>query len=393
MQAKYKKFIFLFSSVVCSPMLALADGNANNTSMDTSGFWYNPLVLSLVGIMLILLFAIGVMGNVIVNLVAVHREKMRNEKNTSNIIKTILLIILFSIPGIHTFAAEANQTASTAPSGIGGIARDDFYILVSIILFEILILLSLMLVTRVLLRGIRNIPVVTKEAKSKARSHFWDRFNRSVSVEHERDVLLDHNYDGIQELDNALPPWWKYGFYVTILFACIYLYRYEVAHTGMSSQEEYLADVQKAKEDQAAYLAKSANNIDENNVTQLTDAADLNAAKAIFESTCAACHVKDGGGLVGPNLTDDYWLHGGSIKDIFKSIKYGWQDKGMKSWKDDYSPKQIQQLASYVKSLRGTHPANPKPQQGELYIEAAPAKADSTKTDSTKINPKQVVTK
>ena len=136
-------------------------------------------------------------------------------------------------------------------------------------------------------------------------------------------------------------------------------------------------------------MKKSANKVDENTVVYLTDATSLGEGKKIFTTICAACHLADGGGSVGPNLTDDYWLHGGGIKDIFKTIKYGWPEKGMKSWKDDYTPVQIAQLASYVKSLHGTKPGKPKEPQGVLYEEkAAAVTADTTKKtviDSAKV--------
>jgi len=239
-----------------------------------------------------------------------------------------------------------------------------------------------------LLKVIRKTPELESRAKAIVkRSWFWDTFNKAASIEKEHDILLDHNYDGIQELDNSLPPWWKYGFYLTIVVACIYFYRFHISHDGMSQHEEYVAEMEKGEQDKAAYLAKSANNVDESSVTMLTDPGSITAGKELFEKNCAPCHLPDGGGVVGPNLTDDYWLHGGSIKDIFKSIKYGWQDKGMKSWKDDFSPKQIQELASFVKSLKGTHPATPKAPQGELYIESTPGAkpADSIKPASAKV--------
>jgi cytochrome c oxidase cbb3-type subunit 3 len=241
----------------------------------------------------------------------------------------------------------------------------------------------------------KAMPAVTAEGKpAPKRSWFWDKFNAAATLEQEKDVLLDHNYDGIQELDNSLPPWWKYGFYVTIVVACIYLYRFHISHDAPSSKEEFLAEMQKGEEQKAAYLAGSANNVDENTVTLLTDAMEIGAGKELFVKNCAPCHLPDGGGIVGPNLTDDYWLHGGGIKDVFKSIKYGWQDKGMKSWKDDFSPKQIQQLASFVKSLKGTHPATPKAPQGELYIEATPggkAAADTSGKSADNLKPKPAI--
>lgn len=136
--------------------------------------------------------------------------------------------------------------------------------------------------------------------------------------------------------------------------------------------------MKKADAEKENYLKKAANNVNENTVTYLSDASALDAGKKIFVTACAACHAADGGGTVGPNLVDEYWLHGGSIADIFKSIKYGWPEKGMKSWKDDYSPAQIAQLASYIKSLKGTKPATAKEPQGEVYQEQATN--DSAKT-------------
>jgi cytochrome c oxidase cbb3-type subunit 3 len=157
----------------------------------------------------------------------------------------------------------------------------------------------------------------------------------------------------------------------------IYLWYYHAGGNGPSSYDEYVAEVQTGEEAKAAYLAKSANNVDENTVKVL-DATAIASGKTIFETNCAACHAKDGGGGVGPNLTDEYWLHGGGVKNVFKSIKYGWPDKGMKSWKDDFSPNQIAQLASYITTLQGTKPLTPKEKQGELYNEGNSNAADSS---------------
>jgi len=228
-----------------------------------------------------------------------------------------------------------------------------------------------------------NGSVVIKESDGPG---WWEKVNSFRPMKEEAQIDLGHNYDGIRELDNRLPPWWLYGFYVCIIFAAIYLYRYHVAHSAPLSAEELKNEMVKADSAKAQYLRTSANNVDENTVKLLTDVNDLDAARKIFSTVCAACHRPDGGGLIGPNLTDDYWLHGGSIKDVFKTIKYGWPEKGMQSWKDVYSPVQIAQLASYVKSLRGTNPPNPKEPQGTIYVEdkaGAATPADSTKKDTT----------
>ena len=362
---------------------------AATPTADDKGGSYNMVLLSLVGLMIILLFVIGVLAITLRQLSLVVRDKMRKDKkSSSNIVKAILLLIAFGIPAIHACAADAVKLTAPVSHSISGIAENDFYAIVTVLLLELIVIFALVINIRLLIRVISAKPEVTPGVISEPEHNwFWDKFNAAATLENEKDILLDHNYDGIQELDNSLPPWWKYGFYLTIIVGCIYLYRYHISHDGPSPQEEFVAEMQQGEEDKAAYLAMAGNNVDENTVTQLKDPASIEAGKAIFVKTCAPCHLADGGGAVGPNLTDDYWLHGGSIKSIFKTIKYGWQDKGMKSWKDDFSAKQIQQLASFVKSLRGTKPAVPKLEQGELYIEASDAPADSTakKNDSTAV--------
>ena len=345
---------------------------------------YNMVLISLVALMLILLFVIGALANTMMQLSTVVRDKMRKEKkDVSNVVKTILLILALSIPALHGSAEGLGEAVKPAVSGtINGIPVNDFYAIMTVIAIEILVIFSLVIYIRMFLKIISGKPVLVKAAQAVVKhSWFWDKFNAAAPLDREKDILLDHNYDGIQELDNSLPPWWKYGFYLTIIVAIIYIYRYDISHDGPSQQEEYQAEMQQGEQDKAAYLAMAGSNVDENSVTLLTEPSEIAAGKDIFVKTCAPCHLADGGGNVGPNLTDDYWLHGGTIKDIFKTIKYGWQDKGMKSWKDDFTPKQIQELASFVKSLKGTKPAVPKAPQGELYIEAAPvpATADSSK--------------
>jgi cytochrome c oxidase cbb3-type subunit 3 len=206
-------------------------------------------------------------------------------------------------------------------------------------------------------------------------------FTKAAPIEQEADILLDHDYDGIKELDNALPPWWKYGFYITILVAVFYLLKYEVWQTGPNPTQEYTTEMNDAKAQVEAYLAAAKENVDEQSVT-LLDAAGIDAGKQLFAKTCIACHMSKGEGGVGPNLTDAYWLHGGGIRDIFKTIKYGYPDKGMQSWQATYSPVQMQQLASYVKSLKGTNPPNAKAPQGELYKEVVDSVSNIIKTDS-----------
>ncbi len=181
----------------------------------------------------------------------------------------------------------------------------------------------------------------------------------------ERDILMDHEYDGIQELNNKLPPWWVGLFYVTVIIGCIYPFAFHEDHEVMYQKEMAAADA-KVK----AFQEANGGAISEETVELLKDDAALTAGQATFVKNCVACHLADGGGLVGPNLTDKYWLHGGGIHNVFKTIKYGVPDKGMVSWKASLTPKEIQEVASFILvKLQGTTPANPKAPQGEEYTE------------------------
>jgi len=190
----------------------------------------------------------------------------------------------------------------------------------------------------------------------------------SKPVENESEIILDHNYDGIRELDNNLPPWWIYGFYVTIIFAVIYMVRFHV-FDGPTQEDEYQRAMAQAALEIEEYRKTAKDLVDASTVVVLTDAADLSAGKNVFETTCAACHRADGGGGIGPNLTDDYWIMGGTIGDIFTVIAEGGRPgKGMIAWKNDLSPLQIAQVASYITTLYGTNPADAKEPDGDLFV-------------------------
>lgn len=214
-------------------------------------------------------------------------------------------------------------------------------------------------------------------------------FTKAVPVEKEADVLLDHDYDGIKELDNALPPWWKYGFYFTIAVAALYILRYHVWGTGLNPKQEYDQEMKVAAAQIEEYRKKAGDLVDEKTVT-MADAAGVAEGDKLFHSNCFACHGPQGQGGVGPNLTDNYWIHGGTINDVFKTIKYGYPDKGMQSWEKMYSPSQIKSLASYVKTLAGTNPPNPKAPQGDLFVDSSSVNKDSAivKKDSAVITKK-----
>lgn len=178
-------------------------------------------------------------------------------------------------------------------------------------------------------------------------------------------ILAGHEYDGIMELDNRLPKWWLGLFYITIIFAVIYTLRYHVLKTADLQDMEYDKEVSAAEE---KYKAAKSGEVDASTLTVLTDPASMEAGKAIYDKNCSVCHLSKGEGLVGPNMTDEYWIHGGSMEDVYNLIVVGVPAKGMISWKDQLSPTEIQQVASYIFSLQGTNPPNAKAPEGEIYV-------------------------
>lgn len=237
---------------------------------------------------------------------------------------------------------------------------------------------------------------VEKENKFRGIKKVYKKLLGSKPLEEEHEIILDHNYDGIKELDNTLPPWWVYGFYITILFAAIYLARFHV-FGDYTQDQEYEMEVAVAKAEIEEWKKTAKDLVDVNTVTLLTEAEDLNAGKTIFSERCVACHKTDGGGGIGPNLTDKYWILGGGIKNVFNTISEGGRDgKGMVSWKTELKPSERAQVASYVLSLQGTTPAEPKEAEGEIWIdpdapveEAASSSEEIIDSDTTEETPNE----
>ncbi|QTY27394.1 cbb3-type cytochrome c oxidase N-terminal domain-containing protein [Flavobacterium sp. CS20] len=217
-----------------------------------------------------------------------------------------------------------------------------------------------------------------KKAYDKAQAERSTYFSRKVErlmqaltkskkIEEEHEIELDHNYDGIRELDNRLPPWWVYSFYITIIFAVVYLIRFEVFN-DYDQEEEYLTEVAEAEATIEKWKETAKDFVNAENVTMLEDEARIQNGKQIFVQNCVACHKIDGGGGIGPNLTDEYWILGGGIKNIFNTISEGGRSgKGMVAWKNTLSPSEMHEVASYVMTLQGTTPAEPKEPQGEIW--------------------------
>lgn len=290
-------------------------------------------------------------------------------------------LLITTLPLLLTFPAVAQQAGSaTGPS------YQSFYYVIGglliVIFFMVITMLRLVrLIAEQHYRIIHGKAMETETAVERtADSWFaktWKGLTASVPKGMERDVMLDHDYDGIRELDNRMPPWLQYIFVVSVVTAVIYILVYHVYNIGMLPLEEYATELQRADDQKAKMLLTAGSSIDESSAKLLIDASSLAAGKTIFIARCAACHGQLGEGGVGPNLTDDYWLHGGSINEVFKVVKYGVPAKGMVSWTGILKPEEMETVSSFILSMQGTAPPNQKAPQGVKYVPKA-AIVDST---------------
>lgn len=361
-------FLLLFSN-----RLPAAEAGAPAAS---GSYFANPVFLLLLGFIVLLIIVIYALAQAVSAAGQFYKEKNFGKG------KKILSVMILLVAGTSTARAEEVSAPVTFHDpNWWGIDPLTFWLLISVILFQLFIIYML----RAQLFHFMGV-YERREAAKKVQPSLLERINASVDIEKEEEILFDHSYDGIRELDNNLPPWWKYGFYLTIIVAFAYLMNYHVLGTGDLQLEEYRKELVQADIQMKEYLKKASNLVDETNVKLLTDNTSLSTGRELFSANCVACHGNNGEGKVGPNLTDDYWLHEGGIRNIFKTIKFGYPEKGMKSWKDDFSPSQIACIASFVKSLHGSHPANPKEIQGELYFDSkdsmAVLHADTLKNDT-----------
>jgi cytochrome c oxidase cbb3-type subunit 3 len=217
-------------------------------------------------------------------------------------------------------------------------------------------------------KRLRAIELEKLETAKPIKPPLWLKIMSLKPIEQEKSLVMEHTFDGIEELDNPTPAWFMVLFYGSIIFAIGYLLNYHVFNFGKLQDEEYAIEVQQAEDAKTAMLMKpgnAANQVNENNVTISEDKTQLADAALLFKNACSPCHGENAQGIVGPNLTDEFWLHGGSVKDIFKTIKYGVPDKGMIAWEKTMRPKQIAAMANYILSLEGSHPAGAKAPQGK----------------------------
>ncbi len=249
--------------------------------------------------------------------------------------------------------------------------------------FFLLMVLLILIAIELVLHAIENVmfQTLSEEAKeryltSKSKQYEWTwaknliaKLSGNKPIEEEGEIILDHNYDGIKELDNNLPPWWVYMFYATIVFGVVYLVRFHM-YNDYDQALEYEQEVAAAQIAIEEYKKTAKDLVDASTVELLTDASDLNAGKSVYEANCTPCHLIDGGGSIGPNLTDKNWILGGGIKNVFSTVSNGGRDgKGMIAWKQTLKPAQIAQVSSYILSLQGTTPANPKAPEGDIWTE------------------------
>ncbi len=262
------------------------------------------------------------------------------------------------------------------------------------------LLIFIFVTVEVILNAVDNVSfqLLSDEAKEKfniektkpfTQSDFYKKWMFKISalkpIENEKDIQLDHDYDGIKELDNGLPPWFTGLFYATIVFAIVYLVRFHIVG-DYTQDQEYVIENTLAEKKVEEFNKTAPDLMDKEKVTLLTDAAAIAEGKTIYTANCVACHKADGGGQIGPNLTDKNWLLGGGIKNLFNTITEGGRPgKGMVAWKESLKPTEIQKVASYVLSLQGTNPAGAKAPEGDEWSEdgaAKPAAATEVVTDT-----------
>ncbi len=281
---------------------------------------------------------------------------------------TIAIALTFLLPAI----AQAQETVPTSEVTTSGLEEYIVWALMGLEVLLLVVVAVLLVVIKLMSNTLFPRTEVAASGKLVEPAQPWyqrmlTKVNAAVPLEREAEVMTTHEYDGIYELDNDLPPWWKAMFYATIAFGVVYLLYYHVFDLGPLQQEEYEQEMAQAKVQVDAYLATAANSVDETNVTITDDVGRINAAQELFVKNCSACHGMAGEGGVGPNLTDVYWIHGGDVKDIFRVIKNGVPQKGMIPWQAQLTPVQMQDLASFIITLEGTEPPNPKEPQGEAY--------------------------
>ena len=364
----------LFLLLLCS-MAMLTFAQSTNTVPEKEWSSSDNINAILAFIAFILLFPIYFMGKMFSATLKNYMKKLKNLKNGMAIISFFIIS--------NSLIAQAATTETTV-SYWDTINFTTWFLLVTIII-EIFVLFFLGLFTARLMKNPKKeIEKAEKIADESWFMKWWKKANNfNNNLEEAEKLDTGHSYDGIRELDNITPPWFQAAFYTTIVIGIIYLWYY---HSGVGKLqiEEYQESVDIANKEMDEYQ-KHQKGIDENTIAFTTAGSELEEGAKLFQASCASCHAADGGGGTGPNLCDDSWIHGGSPKDIFKSIKYGWKEKGMIPWKDLYNDQKILKIASYMNTFQGKKPLSPKAPQGDKYVPVADTTAKAVTTDSTVI--------
>lgn len=369
------------SLIILSFLTFISPGLMAQSAMPTGDKPINYLEILLIITAIVFVFVIWILSQVLVTLSRSILKKNQGNRLT----KSLMLILLSSV--LSSVAQSQSTTISTELPRInnyGGLSEMNFYALASVIGLELIVILFLSFMIK---RAFRELTGQADAAALTPRKilklgALWSRIDkkwmtRAIPLEEEADILLDHDYDGIKELDNALPPWWKYGFYITIVIAVIYIFNFHVWGIGKNPEQEYAEEMLEGKRIEELYKAKTKNLVDENNVV-ISDAAGIETGKILYTQSCVACHGTKGEGGIGPNLTDEFWIHGGAMNNIYNTLKIGYPEKGMQSWQTMFSPVQLKNLASYVKSIKGTNPPNGKAPQGIIFSDEKKSTTDST---------------
>ncbi|MEO7445785.1 MAG: c-type cytochrome [Ferruginibacter sp.] len=354
---KYKIVSVLLFTLLYTGLRA-QDSQPAPTETITQG--YNMLVVLLLVMIIILALVIYGMGQV---LTALGRQLLNKNKSYVKLLSVVFISVLSLLSQVSQAQDILEATVTMVPN-YGGLSATGFYVFIAVLATEVMVIFFLAYSIRNMYAELipENLQKKTQASSAKA---WWARFYKNLFTQTVSDGKK-----------TSILPWWKFGFYITIGVAIIYMLNFYVFEIGLNPTQENTAEIENARIEKETYEAEKMDKIDEKNIT-LADAKGIKAGQALYEANCSACHLKDGGGAVGPNLADKYWLHGGDLNDIYNTIKNGYPDKGMQAWGKQFSPKDISFIASFIKSLKGTTPATPKEQQGDLYTEAPGSNLDS----------------
>lgn len=315
-------------------------------------------------LLLVQVIAIFVLGG---SLTSVVKSEISKKKD-NRLLKTIITVggitsLLFLSNSTYAMSVFPENSSMEEQLPWLLVENSDIYFMLVV---NAIALMALLYMRRSFMEMFRVLhPELVVSRKAKRKNSVNKVLTDAVPIEEEYTILMQHEYDGIRELDNNLPPWWVWGFYTTIAFSVIYVFNYHILQTSDLQLEAYKKDMKRADKEVKEYMEKMAMNVDESNATLLTGSSDISAGKSIFNANCVSCHLESGGGEIGPNLTDKSWIYGYDIKEVFGTVKNG-TTKGMPEHNSKLNPVQIQQVASYLLQMPE---ASGKGAEGEILEE------------------------